>query len=109
MLVAFLVKTFFQPFHQFVFINFYINDKNEKIIATIDGQVSSVYDKAYVDDLKNQVETKQKEVEKIIEELEGYNDDIKHYEFLADCFSNKAGGFKKYFIGEMIDVFTILF
>ena len=81
-------------------------DKNEKIIATIDGQVSSVYDKAYVDDLKNQVETKQKEVEKIIEELEGYNDDIKHYEFLADCFSNKAGGFKKYFIGEMIDVFN---
>jgi len=81
-------------------------DKNEKIIATIDGQVSSVYDKAYVDDLKAQVETKQKEVEKIIEELEGYNDDIKHYEFLADCFSNKAGGFKKYFIGEMIDVFN---
>ena len=81
-------------------------DKNEKIIATIDGQVSSVYDKAYVDDLKNQVETKQKEVEKIIEELEEYNDDIKHYEFLADCFSNKAGGFKKYFIGEMIDVFN---
>ena len=81
-------------------------DKNEKIIATIDGQVSSVYDKAYVDDLKNQVETKQKEVEKIVEELEGYNDDIKHYEFLADCFSNKAGGFKKYFIGEMIDLFN---
>lgn len=81
-------------------------DKNEKIIATIDGQVSSVYDKAYVDDLKAQVETKQKEVEKIIEELEKYNDDIKHYEFLADCFSNKAGGFKKYFIGEMIDVFN---
>lgn len=81
-------------------------DKNEKIIATIDGQVSSVYDKSYVDDLKAQVETKQKEVEKIIEELEGYNDDIKHYEFLADCFSNKAGGFKKYFIGEMIDVFN---
>lgn len=81
-------------------------DKNEKVIATIDGQVSSVYDKSYVDDLKAQVETKQKEVEKIIEELDKYNDDIKHYEFLADCFSNKAGGFKKYFIGEMIDVFN---
>ena len=54
----------------------------------------------------NEIEKKQKEVEKIIEELEEYNDDIKHYEFLADCFSNKAGGFKKYFIGEMIDVFN---
>ena len=80
--------------------------ENEKIITTVDGQVSTVYDKKYVEDLKKQVENKNSEVEKLSIGLKSFNDDILHYEYLADCFSNKAGGFKKYFIGEMIDVFN---
>jgi len=79
---------------------------NEKTIASIDGQVSTVYDKKYIEDLKNKIEAKNNELKNINNELDNYNYDIRHYEFLADCFSNKAGGFKKYFIGEMIDVFN---
>lgn len=79
---------------------------NEKNIATIDGQVSTVYDKKYVDNLKEEVNKKNSEIEKLNEELKVFNNDILHYEYLADCFSNKAGGFKKYFIGEMIDTFN---
>ena len=85
--------------------NFIISE-NEKVIASIDGQVSTVYDKKYVEGLKKQIEEKEKEIETINTELNSYIYDIKHYEFLLDCFSNKSGGFKKYFIGEMIDVFN---
>ena len=80
--------------------------ENEKEIASIDGQVSTVYDKKYVEELKAQSEEKNKEIIKIEEKIKLSDDDILHYEYLADCFSNKSGGFKKYFIGEMIDVFN---
>lgn len=80
--------------------------ENEKTITAIDAQVSSVYDKKYADDFKTQIETKTKEIEDIIVELRKIDDDILHYEYLSECFSNRSGGFKKYFIGEMIDVFN---
>jgi len=79
---------------------------NEKNISTIDGQVSTVYDKSYVENLKNQVEDKNTEINNLDKELKILNNDITHYEYLGNTFSNKAGGFKKYFIGEMIDVFN---
>lgn len=80
--------------------------ENEKTITAIDAQVSSVYDKKYADDFKTQIEAKAKEIEDIIVELRKIDDDISHYEYLSECFSNRSGGFKKYFIGEMIDVFN---
>lgn len=79
---------------------------NEKIIASIDGQVSSVYDKKYVENLKKQIEENEGKLKNIEEKLKDVNNYIVHYTYLSDCFSNKAGGFKKYFIGEMIDVFN---
>ena len=79
---------------------------NEKNISAIDGQVSTVYDKSYVENLKNQVEDKNTEINILDKELKILNNDITHYEYLGNTFSNKAGGFKKYFIGEMIDVFN---
>lgn len=79
---------------------------NEKIIASIDGQVSSVYDKKYVENLKKQIEENEEKLKNIEEKLKDVNNYIVHYTYLSDCFSNKAGGFKKYFIGEMIDVFN---
>lgn len=82
-----------------------IVDSNYKITA-IDGTVKSVYDKNYVEKMKSDLEeiSKQKEViSKLKEEIE---DDIKHYEYLGECCSNKSGGFKKFFIGEMIPVFN---
>lgn len=78
----------------------------EKQIADIDGQVKTVYDKSYIDGLNKQIEKLDSEISGLIEKKEVLNKDITHYEFLADCFSNKSGGFKKYFIGEMIDVFN---
>lgn len=87
------------------------NEKNsitelEKKIAAIDGSVNSVYDKSYVDSLKNKLSNKQKEFENIDTDYKKIEDDILHYNYLADIFSNKSGGFKKYFIGEMISIFN---
>ena len=78
----------------------------EKQISAINASVSTVYDKGYIDDLKNKLEAKNKEINTVELEIEKINDDLVHYNFLADCFSNKSGGFKKYFIGEMIDLFN---
>jgi len=83
-----------------------IISENELTIASIDGSAKNVFDKKYIDGLKEQVESKKKEDEDINNEINLINDDIKHYSYLGECFSNKAGGFKKYFIGEMIDLFN---
>ena len=82
-----------------------IADK-EKEIATIDGQVSSVYDKNFVNGIKEEISKKEEVLVELNKKFDELNNDIFHYEFLIDCFSNKTGGFKKYFIGEMIDVFN---
>lgn len=79
---------------------------NETLIAKIDASAKSVFDKSYVDGLKAQQEKKQIELESLEKEIETVDNDIKHYQYLGDCFSNKSGGFKKYFIGEMIDMFN---
>lgn len=78
----------------------------EKEIATIDGSALTVYDKKYVDDLKSKLEIKTNELNEVNSNLKEIDDDIFHYQFLQDLFSNKSGGFKKYFIGEMISVFN---
>ena len=75
-----------------------------KEIAKIDGSVSSVYDKNYVDTIVKNISEKEEELKLI--DISSLDDDIKHYSYLSECFSNKSGGFKKYFIGEMIDLFN---
>lgn len=81
-------------------------DGYNRSIAAIDGSVKTVYDKGYVEGLNKSIEEKQTVYNDTKSELDSIDYDIKHYSFLADCFSNKSGGFKKYFIGEMIDLFN---
>ena len=83
-----------------------IKTDNNIIITAVNGSVKSAYDKKYADKLKAEIEEFNKEAEKIQEDLDLIDDDIKHYEYLAECCSNKSGGFKKFFIGEMIPVFN---
>lgn len=82
-----------------------INEKEKEIIL-IDGSVKSVYDKSYIDNLKNDIENKSIELNNITTKLNEIDYNIKHYEFLTNCFSNKSSGFKKYFVGNMIDIFN---
>lgn len=78
----------------------------EKEIASIDGAVNTVYDKSYVEGLQEDQKKKEESLASKREEMKKLEDEIFHYTYLGECFSNKAGGFKKYFIGEMIDVFN---
>lgn len=77
-----------------------------KELSAIDGSVSGVYDKVFVENKKNQLAQKTKEVDVAKNSLSEITEDEKYYNYLADCFSNKSGGFKKYFINEMIPVFV---
>ena len=82
-----------------------ISECDSNILA-IDKSVKSVFDLNYVNDLKKQIEYKKKELEEINSTLEIKKEDLFYYEYLQECFSNKSSGFKKHFIGELIDVFN---
>jgi DNA repair exonuclease SbcCD ATPase subunit len=75
-------------------------------IAAILGSVSTVYDKSFVEKNEKVIESKTEELEEFTKEKNPFEEDEKYYSYLADCFSNKSGGFKKYFIGEMIGTFN---
>ena len=79
---------------------------NEIVVAQIDASAKTVFDKSYIEGLKKQQEEKEKEYDKIKTKLDKMKKLILHYEYLGECFSNKSGGFKKFFIGEMIDLFN---
>jgi len=83
-----------------------IKTDNNLIITAVNGNVKSAYDKNYVEKFKAEIEEFKKEVEEIQKEVDALEYDIKHYEYLAECCSNKSGGFKKFFIDEMIPVFN---
>ena len=74
--------------------------------ASILGSVSTVYDKSFVEKTEKEIEEKNEILLKIQKDKEALEEDIKYFNYLADCFSNKSNGFKKYFIGEMIDTFN---
>ena len=74
--------------------------------ASILGSVSTVYDKSFVEKAEKEIEEKNEILLKIQKDKEALEEDIKYFNYLADCFSNKSNGFKKYFIGEMIDTFN---
>lgn len=78
----------------------------EKELVGIDSTVKTVYDKNYVDNLKSTITVKADELNKLVAELSELSNTIKHYNFLSDCFGNGSSGFKKYFIGEMIELFN---
>lgn len=82
-----------------------ISDK-EKEITLIEGSAKSIYDKSYVESLNKNAGEKETTNNSLKEEIDKIDYKIKHYEYLGECFSNKSGGFKKYFIGEMIDLFN---
>lgn len=75
-------------------------------IDMIDGSVKSVYDKGYIEELKKKVTNAIKELEEVEEKYKEILNNKKHYAFLGECCSNKSGGFKKFFIDEMIPVFN---
>ena len=83
----------------------YIREQ-ETIVAGVDGSVKSAYDKSYVENMKNQLSVATQAAEEAKLAYDAVEDDIHHYEYLAECCSNKSGGFKKYFINEMIPVFN---
>ena len=74
--------------------------------ASILGSVSTVYDKSFVEKTEKEIEEKNEILLKVQKDKEALEEDIKYFNYLADCFSNKSNGFKKYFIGEMIDTFN---
>lgn len=80
--------------------------EQERIIATIDGSVKTTYDKDYVEKMKKQLEEAKLIVDSTDVGLKDLQTEINHYKFLAECFSNKSGGFKKFFINEMIPMFN---
>lgn len=80
--------------------------KNEASITAIDSSVHSVYDKDYIDKMNSDLKEKEEVVEKAKKVLAEVSEERYYYEFLGECFSNKSGGFKKYFIGEMIELFN---
>lgn len=86
-------------------LNNSISELNKQI-NLIDGSVSTVYDKNYVDNLKKKIEEKTVNFNNVENDFKNIEDDLLHYNYLANLFSNKSGGFKKYFIGEMIDIFN---
>lgn len=97
----------------------YLNSVSEKIkeqediiskakitIATVDGSVKSAYDKKFVEKLKKDIADKETAAAEEKEKLNSVLDDIHHFEYLGECCSNKSGGFKKFFINEMIPLFN---
>lgn len=80
------------------------NAKTE--ISVVDGSVSSAYDKVFVEKQKESLKLKKDESETLRKEFKEIEEKEKYYNYLADCFSNKSGSFKKYFINEMIPVFV---
>ena len=75
-------------------------------ILAIDSSVKSIYDVDYINKIKLEVSEKQKDLDDVKNELKIKQKELLHYEYLQECFSNKSGGFKKYFIFNMIDTFN---
>lgn len=87
----------------------HFNEKIEKIqeeIRVILAQAKSLYDKSYVEELDKKIEKFSKAAEKVAKKIEEVNDEKKHYQVLADLFSNKEGGFKRFFIEKIITAFN---
>ena len=78
----------------------------EKEISSIEASKESVFNASYVEGLKKQIADKSVELDKVNVKFEQCNKDLKYYNYLYTKFSNKSSGFKKYFIGQMIDLFN---
>lgn len=76
------------------------------VISTIDGSVKTVYNKEYAEKMKSDLEEKQSTEDNAKEDVNNVLHEKALYETLSECFSNKSGGFKKYFINEMIPLFN---
>lgn len=89
-----------------------INNQNSIIldyknkIAIINSNVKNVFDSNYVDGLKKQLEEISVNITNIENDKKVLENDLLHYKYLQECFSNKSDGFKKYFIGNMIEMFN---
>jgi len=87
----------------------HFNEKIGKIdeeIKILLAQAKNLYDKTYVEDLTSKIEKLTKAIEKSNKKIDATNDDKKHYQVLSDLFSNKEGGFKRFFIEKIIKAFN---
>ena len=75
-------------------------------ISEIDGKVSSVFDKSFVESQKEKIVNISKEIEEVVAEENILKEDDLYYCYLMNCFSNKENSFKKFFIGQMIETFN---
>lgn len=75
-------------------------------ISSIEGSANTVYDKKYIEDLKAKLEEANSELEKENDNMKIINNELIHYQCLANYCSNKSDGFKKFFINEMIPMFN---
>lgn len=80
--------------------------KCQTLISEVDGKVSSVYDKSFIDSQKEKAGKISKELDAVIADENILKEDDLYYSYLMNCFSNKENSFKKFFIGQMIDTFN---
>jgi len=78
--------------------------RNEIIV--IDTQAKSSYDKQYVDETKKKITALRSRVKRQDKKLSEKKLEDKHYDALAQVFSNKEVGFKKFFINKMVKIFN---
>jgi exonuclease SbcC len=78
--------------------------RNEVIV--IDTKAKSSYDKDYVEETKKKIALFTTKVKKIDKLLQTKQLEDRHYEVLAQAFSNKEVGFKKFFINKIIKIFN---
>ena len=87
------------------FVNL-INQKKQEI-QDISSQATGIYDKGYVSNLNEKRKKVLKDISKDEDSLLKENTENKHFEVLINIFSNKEGGFKKFFISKIIDMFNV--
>lgn len=78
----------------------------EKEIDLLVSSVSGVYDKTFIESNNKVIEEYKEKLEITKAEIKELKEKNKYLEIIMESFSNKSSGFKKYFIGEMIESFN---
>ena len=79
---------------------------NEIEVKSILDKTITVYDKGYIEGLKEKIQELNKEVEKLKKKQVKISKMIKHFDYLVLLFSNNNSGVKKYIISKMIALFN---
>lgn len=110
-----VIKDKEEPEHHTVFLESLKKKVNEleleaeelrSSIIVIDTQAKSSYDKEYVEETKKKITSLKTKITRIDKKLTVKKLEDKHYDALAQVFSNKEVGFKKFFINKMVKIFN---